>query len=326
MDVPKQQIYQLPSDAVWFITGCSSGIGKALAQLIASKATQNLVATARDPSTLSYLPDSSPRILKLSLDVTSPESISSALSSTLSRFGHLDVVINNAGYSLSGDAETTPSGLARQIIDTNFWGVVEVTKRALPIMRDINPNPNPDTISSFGHHQQQKGGGVILNVTSMGGRIAYPGSAFYHASKFAVEGYTEAVSKELHPSWNIHLSLIEPGGVQTNYATSSMRHTAEKHAAYQGDDMSSRIIEKYIADPKNRESWADANKIAEAVWEVVALRVRERGIPLRVPLGPDAWGALKMDHERNGKLLDEARELALSVGKEGQFDAIRFLV
>ncbi|KAJ8132605.1 hypothetical protein O1611_g1019 [Lasiodiplodia mahajangana] len=205
---PNTKPYHLPSDAVWLITGCSLGIGHALAQLVA-RASARGVATARKTSTLSDIPTQA-MAPKLELDVTSTSSIDAALQATLSQFGRIDIIVNNAGCTLAGVTETAGDEESRAVLDTNFWGMVNVNKRALRIMREENPKTG-----------QQ--GGVILNVTSMGGFTCYPGQAFYHASKFAVDGWTESVAKEVPSSWNIHLCWLEPSGVKTNYATSSLK-------------------------------------------------------------------------------------------------------
>lgn len=146
------------------------------------------MATARKTSTLEAIP-SNDHVLKLELDVTSVSSIDVALHTTLEKFGRIDVVVNNAGYTLAGDTESAEDGESRALFDTNFWGMVDVSKKALGIFRDENPKTG-----------QQ--GGVIANVSSMGGWSGYPGQSFYHASKFAMEGWTEAVAKEVPPSWN----------------------------------------------------------------------------------------------------------------------------
>jgi NAD(P)-dependent dehydrogenase (short-subunit alcohol dehydrogenase family) len=170
------------------VTGCSSGIGQALATLIASKPSLRLIATARNPSTLSYLPDS-PNILKLPLDVTSPTSVNNAFTAASTHFGpefHLDVVVNNAGYSLSGDTEAATEEEMHAEIETLFFGTVRVTTRAIEYMR-----------------QGKEGrGGLIFNISSLAGLVAFPGHAFYHAGKFAVEGWSESVAREMHPDWN----------------------------------------------------------------------------------------------------------------------------
>lgn len=146
------------------------------------------MATARKAAALSSLPTNN-RVLRLELDVTSTSSIEAALQATLEKFGRIDVVVNNAGYTLAGDTESAGDEEARAVLDTNFWGTVDVTKRALGILRDENPKTG-----------QQ--GGVILNVSSVGGYIGFPGQSFYHASKFAIEGWSESLAKELPAEWN----------------------------------------------------------------------------------------------------------------------------
>lgn len=169
------------------VTGCSSGIGQALAELIA-QSSNRVVATARKTTTLEGLPNHD-RVLKLQLDVTSIPSIDAAIRATLAKYGRIDVVVNNAGYTLAGDTESAEDGESRAVFDTNFWGMVDVSKSALGVFRDENPKTG-----------QQ--GGVIVNVSSLGGWAGFAGQAFYHASKFAMEGWTESVAKELPPSWN----------------------------------------------------------------------------------------------------------------------------
>ncbi|KAK0641723.1 short-chain dehydrogenase/reductase-like protein SDR [Cercophora newfieldiana] len=298
-----KQPYDLPEDAVWFITGCSSGIGRALAEHVVSQ-NQRLVATARQISALSYLPNNSPNVLKLSLDVSSPTSIDAAVATALSRFHRLDVVVNNAGYAIYGDTENASLDTAHKLMETNFWGTVGLTTHAMRIMREQRPQ-----------------GGVVMNVTSQGGRTAYQGHAFYHASKFAVEGFTESVSKEVLPKWNIHFCLIEPGGVKTGYVDKGMV-MIPNHPAY-GDDSPTRVLERYIKDPEMSKSWADAGKVAETMWEVV----NEGGdIPLRVPLGPDAWAGLMAENEQQRKELEAGKERAIKVGNAGQAESIAFLI
>lgn len=178
------------------VTGCSSGIGRALATLVASKPGQRLIATARNPADLSYLPDGDPDILKLPLDVASPSSVNAAFaaaaaaehfcSSADGKF-HVDVVINNAGYSLSGDTESATEEETHREMETLFFGTARVTTRALEAMRQA-----ADT----------RRGGVIFNISSLAGLCAFPGHAYYHAGKFAVEGFSESVAREVHPDWN----------------------------------------------------------------------------------------------------------------------------
>ena len=164
-----------------------------MAQLVA-QSPNRVVATARKTSALGAIP-SNDRVLKLELDVTSISSIDAALRTTLEKFGRIDVVVNNAGYTLAGDTEGAEDGESRAVFDTNFWGMVDVTKRALGIFRDENPKTG-----------QQ--GGVVVNVSSLGGWSGFPGQSFYHASKFAMEGWTESVAKEVPASWNSKCILL----------------------------------------------------------------------------------------------------------------------
>ena len=157
--------------------------------MIASKPNQRLIATARDPSSLSYLPDGNSNVLKLALDVTSVSSVNAAFTAAAKHFGenfHLDVVVNNAGYSLSGDTEAATEEEMHQEIETLFFGTARVTVRAFDVMRQAKDHR----------------GGLIFNISSLAGLVGLPGHAFYHAGKFAVEGWSESVAREMHPDWN----------------------------------------------------------------------------------------------------------------------------
>jgi NAD(P)-dependent dehydrogenase (short-subunit alcohol dehydrogenase family) len=150
--------------------------------------------TARDPSSLSYLPDNDPNILKLALDVTSTTSVDNAFKTAAAHFGenyHIDVVVNNAGYSLSGDTEAATEEEMHQEIETLFFGTARVTMHAIKVMRQ----------------EKDHRGGLIFNISSLAGVCAFPGHAYYHAGKFAVEGWTESVAREMHPDWNSELIL-----------------------------------------------------------------------------------------------------------------------
>jgi len=183
------------SHILLLVTGCSSGIGRALATLVASKPSQRLIATARNPTNLSYLPDDNPNILKLQLDVTSPDSVNAAFASAADHFRdkddhfRLDVVVNNAGYSLSGDTESATEEETHQEMETLFFGTARVTTHALEAMRPADGGDD------------SRAGGVIFNISSLAGLCAFPGHAYYHAAKFAVEGFSESVAREVHPDW-----------------------------------------------------------------------------------------------------------------------------
>ncbi|KAI0835730.1 NAD(P)-binding protein [Hypoxylon sp. FL0890] len=308
--------YNLPKDAVWFITGSSSGIGLSLAQLIASHPTQRLVATARNSSKLSGLLPQSERVHTVDLDVTSEDSIDAAVNAALSKFGRIDVLVNNAGYALQGDTESAlqPEGhaKARKVVETNFWGTARLSLHAIRIFRDENPKTG-----------QQ--GGVVLNVTSLGGFAGFPGTAFYHAGKFAVEGFTESISKEVRPEWNIHFCLIEPGGTSTRFTSANSMDWLSPHPAYAAPDSPARIIEGYITNPDVQKTWTPAERVAAAMYRLVA-RSKDKPLPLRLPLTEGAWQVLKGDIAAVDKELDDIKELSISVEVDDRNKAGQFLM
>ncbi|KAI0149591.1 retinol dehydrogenase 8 [Xylariaceae sp. FL1272] len=299
-------LYTQPDDAVWFITGSSSGMGLALAQRIAAHPTHRLVATARSLSKLSRLaPDlaGKDRVLMVELDVSSQEAIDAAVAAAVAKFGRIDVLVNNAGYGLMGDTESMlePEGQAkaRRVVETDLWGMLRLTMQAVRVFRDENPKTG-------------QRGGVVLNVTSMGGFAGFPGTAFYHAAKFGVEGFTESISKEVRPEWNIHFCLIEPGGTRSNFASAGSMDWMPAHPAYTAPDCPSRILEGYVKDPNMQKTWTPSETVAGAMYEVVA-RAATKPIPMRLPLTEGAWNILKAEVASVDKELDEVKDLALSV-------------
>ena len=177
------------------ITGSSSGIGAASVKLFQEKGW-NVVASMRSPEKNKQFSDL-PNVLVLRLDVTDAESIVSALAQAEERFGHIDVLVNNAGYGMVGAFEaSTEEGVERQFA-TNVFGLMNVTRAALPAMR-------------------QRGNGVIINVSSVGGKLTFPLYSVYHATKFAVEGFSESLHYELS-TFGIKVKLIEPGPIKTDF-------------------------------------------------------------------------------------------------------------
>jgi NAD(P)-dependent dehydrogenase (short-subunit alcohol dehydrogenase family) len=294
----------IPENAVWLITGCSSGLGQHLSKLLEQSNKYRVVATARRISALSYLPDNSPNILKLELDVTSKESVAAAVAAAVEKFGRIDVLVNNAGYGFIGDAEGTSDDEARAIMDTNFWGSVDMTKAVLSVFRDVNPAGD---------------GGVVVQVSSVGGFVGFPGSTSYHASKFAMEGFTESVAKEMFPEWNIRFMILEPGGVRTKFSTSMK--IAKRHPAYLDPKGPTNQLLAYIQTPGIEDTWGDPDLVVKAVVDVVA----SDDIPLRLPMGSDAWGLMKAEVEGMGKELDKWKTVSESSSGEEQMESVEFL-
>jgi NADP-dependent 3-hydroxy acid dehydrogenase YdfG len=197
------------------ITGASSGIGEATARYFLEKGW-NVAATMRSPIDTSNWPMAK-NVICPRLDVTLPETIDSAVRETIERFGRIDVLVNNAGYALMGPIEgVTPKQLEHQF-RTNVFGLVSTIQTVLPIMR-------------------QQNSGTIINVASIGGRLAFPLISAYHATKWAVEGLSESIRYELR-RFNIQVKIIEPGGIKTNFIDRGS--TWASHPDY--DDLSERV-------------------------------------------------------------------------------------
>jgi NAD(P)-dependent dehydrogenase (short-subunit alcohol dehydrogenase family) len=187
---------------------------------------------------------------------------------------------------------------ARGVVETDFWGTASMTLHAMRIMRENNP-------------QNGKQGGLVIQITSMGGYMAFPGNAYYHAAKFAVEGFTESVRREVRPEWNIHFTIAEPGGIDTNYAKSSMSKLAN-HPAYDAPDSPARMLAAYVDDPEARKSWSRPEPMSQAIYEMASCG---KPVPLRFPLGAVAWEVLRGKVEST--MADFMEYRSLSVGVDG---------
>ena len=176
---------------IFLITGTSTGFGKEYAQEVLDRG-DIVAATARDPSQLKFKNTTSDNYLPLKLDVTDKSSIKSAFSETLKKYKRIDVVVNNAGYGLAGTFEEYTDAQIRQQFEINFFGLLDVTREALETLRD----------------RQSPQGGLIQQVTSIGGQRGVPLFSAYCASKWAVEGFTESLSHEVKPEWGIKFTLV----------------------------------------------------------------------------------------------------------------------
>jgi NAD(P)-dependent dehydrogenase (short-subunit alcohol dehydrogenase family) len=188
----------------WFITGTSRGFGREWA-IAALRRGDRVAGTARDPSSMDDLvAEFGDAILPLELDVTDRDADFAALARAHEHFGRLDVVVNNAGYGQFGMVEELSEQEAREQIETNLFGAFWVTQAALPFLRE-------------------QGSGHILQVSSIGGISAFPGIGMYHASKWALEGISQALAQEVK-GFGIKVTLIEPGGFSTDWGGASARH------------------------------------------------------------------------------------------------------
>jgi NAD(P)-dependent dehydrogenase (short-subunit alcohol dehydrogenase family) len=256
------------STQTWFITGASSGFGYAFAEHALARG-YNVVAAARNVSKLQALVARNPgRILPVTLDVDRPDDVEQAIQAAVARFGTIDVLINNAGYAIVGAVEETPDAELRAIMETNFFGAVRVIRAALPVMR-------------------RQRSGAIVNISSMGGQLSFAGVSAYSASKFALEGVSEALAQELTP-FGIKVLIVEPGAFRTNLQGAAMR------------DMP--IIDDYQAHvganraAMHRLSGVQEGDPAKAA-QAIELALAAPKTPLRLQLGDDAIDAVRSHAE-----------------------------
>lgn len=186
---------------VWFITGCSTGFGRELARILLRRG-HGVVVTARNPATLDEF-TSAGDALVAALDVTVPAQIAAVVRQAEDRFGHIDVLVNNAGYGYLSAVEEGEDDEVRAMFETNVFGLANMTKAVLPGMR-------------------ARRRGHIVNISSMGGLIGFPGIGYYNATKFAVEGLSEALAKETAPL-GIKVTIVEPGPFRTDWAGRSLK-------------------------------------------------------------------------------------------------------
>jgi NAD(P)-dependent dehydrogenase (short-subunit alcohol dehydrogenase family) len=264
----------------WFITGCSRGFGREWAEAALARGDR-VAATARDASTLDAIVDSyGENVLALQLDVDDRAADFAAVARAHEHFGRLDVVVNNAGYGLFGAIEEVSEEQARAQIETNLFGALWVTQAALPYLRE----------QRSGH---------IVQVSSIGGIAAFAGVGLYHASKWGLEGFSEALSLEV-AEFGIHVTLIEPGGFDTDWSTSSSKR-AEPIDAY--EDARRQMAERRKQLPQGK-----AGATGAAILQVVDADPP----PLRVFLGKAPLGIAKDRYAQRLKTWEEWNDLAVA--------------
>src|ERR1700730_10624366 len=254
----------------WFVPGASRGLGRALVQA-ALDAGDLVAATARQPSQLDDLvADYGERIHTIALDVTDARAARSAIAEAHGHFGRLDVIVNNAGYANVSAIETTDDKDFRAQFETNFWGVFNVSKAAIPVLR-------------------QQGGGLVMQISSVGGRVGgSPGIASYQAAKFAIDGFSRVLQAETWP-FGVKVIVVEPSGFKTDWAGSSMivRDIPEAYTETVGTI--NRRVRQNPAGPAG-----DPVRAAEILVQIA----KRRDIPYHLPLGVTAAeGSIRLDEQ-----------------------------
>jgi NAD(P)-dependent dehydrogenase (short-subunit alcohol dehydrogenase family) len=273
---------------VWFVTGASRGLGFAIAQAVLEKGDA-VVAAARNASRAEQVLGPSDRVFAVSIDVTDRASIQRAADTAVARFGKIDVIVNNAGYGLMGAVEELDALELEDVFKTNFFGAREVIRALLPTLR-------------------AQRAGWIVNISSVGGFTGTPGAGAYNASKFALEGLSEALAQELAPL-GIRVLIVEPGYFRTDFLNDSMR-TAKATIADYADTAGSTI--KTIAE-RNGKQPGDPRKAARAIIKAI----ESLHPPLRLVLGGDAVERVTNKLAAVRHDLDDWREVSMGT----DFDA-----
>jgi NAD(P)-dependent dehydrogenase (short-subunit alcohol dehydrogenase family) len=273
---------------VWLITGSSRGLGRALAEAVLA-AGDKLVATARNPEQLKDLSQRyGNQIRAVALDVTNAKAAADVMKMAVDSFGRLDVVVNNAGYANVNSVEDMAEDDFRAQIETNFFGLVNVTRAALPIMR----------AQRSGH---------IIQISSIGGRHASPGLSAYQSAKWAVGGFSEVLAKEVAPL-GIKITILEPGGMRTDWAGSSM-HVDDLRSDYQPTvGAFSTAVRQH-----GGQSQGDPAKVARLILQIAD----EKQPPLRLLSGSDAVFIAGVEGEARAKSDAKWRSLSLSTDVDG---------
>ncbi|MCY7353449.1 MAG: SDR family NAD(P)-dependent oxidoreductase [Cytophagaceae bacterium] len=279
-----------PQKKVWLVTGCSTGFGQEIARAVLERG-DFLVATARR---LDHLTDLTTQfegqLLSLQLDITDTENVSRVVAAAVRQFGRIDVLVNNAGYGLTGAVEEATDDETRDQFDTNVFGTLRLTREVLPQMR-------------------QQGKGFIIVLSSIAGLVSAPGMGLYNGTKFALEGIFEALSHEVGPL-GIRVTIVEPGAFRTKFAGSSMKLTKSSLPDYEGTvGKTKRFFEGLTGTQPG-----DPAKGAQAI---VALADHDEP-PLRLMLGKAALKRVRDKLDVWQKMLDRWEPVSNSVDYESE--------
>ena len=268
----------------WLVTGVSSGFGRIITERLLAHG-DSVAGTVRDLSIMNDLKaEYGDRLWLAELDLSETASIRAVVDQAWAALGRIDVVVSNAGYGLIGAAEELSDEQVRHQIDTNLVGSIQLIRAALP-------------------HLRAQGGGRILQLSSMGGQVAFPGGSLYHATKWGIEGFVEAVAQEVGV-FGIGCTLIEPGGARTDFRNRSAK-VAPMLAAY--DPSPSRLVNRIMAD-NTHPSPGDPEKMVDAM----IASVDQEPAPRRVALGSDAYQVMHAQLSVRLDALEAQRDLACS--------------
>jgi NAD(P)-dependent dehydrogenase (short-subunit alcohol dehydrogenase family) len=268
---------------VWFITGASTGFGRLLAESLL-RAGHKVVATARKPEQIADLAQNHPEnALALALDVTDHNAAEGAVDTAIQHFGRIDVLVNNAGYGLAGAIEEATEDEYMPVFETNVFGLISVTRNVLP-------------------HLRKQRSGHIVNLSSIGGLIGSPGWGYYNASKFAVEGFSEALAAEVAPL-GIHVTIVEPGPFRTDFLGRSGVEAQQRIADY---DPTAGKTRQYFHDQAGKQAGDPAKAVAAMIAAVEA-----EDPPKHLILGKIAFNRMSQRLDQWKQELEAWRDVSL---------------
>ena len=274
---------------IWLVTGSASGLGREIAEAVLTSGDR-LLATARDPQRLNDLVERYGKQVSIApLDVADEAAAKAAVAKAVDVFGRLDVLVNNAGYGDTAPFEQVSSERFRALIETNFFGVVSTTRAAIPIMRT------------------QKSG-CILQISSVGGRLATPGNAAYHAAKWAIGGFTEAIAQEV-AAFGVKVCALEPGGMRTNWGN---RAHADVPILLPEYEPSVGALVKSLETYWGHETSAPA-KVAQVILQLVT----KEQLPAHLLLGSDALQYARLAADKRKSDAEAWLDVSVSTDAEG---------
>jgi NAD(P)-dependent dehydrogenase (short-subunit alcohol dehydrogenase family) len=276
---------------VWFITGSSKGLGKSLVEAVLLKGDY-VAATARNPEQLKELAEQYPeQLFPLKLDVEVKEQIYSSVEEAVKHFGRIDVLVNNAGFGITGAAEAFTSEQVQRQLNVNLYAPIEITRAVLPYMR-------------------KQGSGRILQISSIGGRVGNAGLSIYQAAKFGLTGFSESLSKEVSPL-GIKVTSIEPGGFRTDWAGASMSFAED----IEGYEDTVGGIKEYLTSGK----FLPMGDPAKAAKVMVELADHDNP-PLHLVLGSEAAAILKITDQNRKEEFEKWMDVSISTDHDEAVD------
>lgn len=275
---------ELTAQRVWMITGTSQGFGHELVRAALERGDL-VIATSRDPQKVTAaFPQSAPRLLAVPMNLRDAGQISSGVQAGLTRFGRIDVLVNNAGHGMFGAVEEATDEEIAHLYETNIYGLLRVTRAVLP-------------------HMRMRRSGHIVNLSSVGGLIGIPGFGIYNSTKFAVEGLSEALAKEVAP-FGVRVTIVEPGPFRTNFLGDSLTRTGKIVADYE------ETVGRARAALASRHGKQPGDPVRAA--SAIITAVTAENPPLHLLLGSFAYDTIAAKLENMRKEFEAWRQVALS--------------